>query len=172
MPRVVAAALSTIALVLLAASGVTKVLDPDPTRGAMKAGGLPSSSLLAVMLGALEIVAAVVGLVFGGWWLVPAAVLYLGFTGFTLAAIRNRIPVQSCGCFGNDDTPPSVVHVVYNAIAALAMVILVVTDGDAVPWSGPLPALLIFLGFGLVGGFLSYLLLAQLPRTLDLASPS
>ena len=52
------------------------------------------------------------------------------------------------------------------------MVILVVTGGNVVPWSGPVSTLLIFLGFGLVGGFLSYLLLAQLPRTLDLASPS
>ena len=121
---------------------------------------------------ASEVLAAAVALTMGGWWVAPAALLYLGFTWFTLAAVRHRIPVQSCGCFGREDTPPSVVHVVYNATAVLAMVILMVTGGDAVPWSGPVTTLVIFLGFGLVGGFLSYLLLAQLPRTLDLASPS
>lgn len=168
----VASAFSTIALVLLAASGVSKAFDPDPTRGAMNAAGLPSSMLLARLLGAFEVLAAASALAMGGWWTASAAVLYLGFTWFTLAAVRRQIPVQSCGCFGREDTPPSVIHVVYNAIAALALLVLVVTDAAAVPWSGPALTLVIFLGFGLIGGFLSYLLLAQLPRTLDLASPT
>lgn len=166
----VAAAFSTIALVLLTASGVSKAIDPDPTRGAMKAAGLPSSMLLARLLGVLEVLAAATAITLGGWWAAPSALLYLGFTWFTWAAVRRRIPVQSCGCFGREDTPPTVVHVVYNSAATIALAVLVVSGGDAVPWSGPLPEVALFLGFGLVGGYLSYLLLAQLPRTLGLAS--
>ena len=113
----VASAFSTIALLLLAASGVSKAIDPDPTRGALQAAGLPSSAPVARLLGIFEVLAAAAALTMGGWWVAPAALLYLGFTGFTLAAVRHQIPVQSCGCFGREDTPPAVVHVVYNAIA-------------------------------------------------------
>jgi uncharacterized membrane protein YphA (DoxX/SURF4 family) len=166
---VVAAAFSTIALALLAASGVSKVIDPDPTRGAMTAAGLPSSLLLSRLLGVLEVVAAVAALTLGGWWAAPSALLYLGFTWFTWAAVRRQIPVQSCGCFGREDTPPTWIHVAYNSVATVALALVVVTGDATVPWSGPLGELALFLGFGLVGGYLSYLLLAQLPRTLRLA---
>ncbi len=168
----VASAFSTIALLLLAASGVAKVVDPNPTRGAMKAAGLPSSAMIARLLGAVEIIASVVGLALGAWWIAPAALLYVGFTWFTLAAVRRRIPVQSCGCFGREDTPPSVIHVIYNVISVTALSVLVVTGAEPVPWSSQVEDLVLFLGFGMVGAYLSYLLLARLPSTLSLAGTS
>ncbi|HET7846614.1 MAG TPA: MauE/DoxX family redox-associated membrane protein, partial [Acidimicrobiia bacterium] len=96
----VAQGITTIALALLAASGVSKALDPDPTRGALKAAHLPSSRAAVVALGLIEVVAAMAGIVAGGRWLALAGALYLGFSVFTFAALRGRIPVQSCGCFG------------------------------------------------------------------------
>ncbi len=168
----VAQGISTIALVLLAASGVSKALDPDPTRGALKAARLPSSSPAVVLLGVVEVLAAIVGIVIGGWWLAPAAILYLGFSGFTFAAVRGRIPVQSCGCFGREDTPPTALHIVYNLIATAALGYLAVTDRSAVPWAGPAVELALYLAFGLIGGYLSYLVLARLPQTLALADRS
>ena len=166
----VAAAFSTIALALLAASGVSKVIDPEPTRGAMKAAGLPSNALAVRLLGLLEVLAAAAALTLGGWWAAPSALLYLGFAWFTFSAVRQRIPVQSCGCFGREDTPPTVIHVAYNSLATVALAVLVATGAEPVPWSGSIGDLAMFLGFGLVGGYLSYLLLAQLPRTLGLAT--
>jgi hypothetical protein len=169
---VVAQGISTIALVLLAASGVAKALDPDPTRGALKAARLPATSPAVVLLGVVEVLAAIVGIVIGGWWLAPAAILYLGFTGFMFAAVRGRIPVQSCGCFGREDTPPTTLHIVYNLSATAALGFLAVTGGSAVPWTYPTVDLALFLGFALIGGYLSYLVLARLPQTLALADQS
>ena len=58
----------------------------------MKAARLPSSNAAVVALGFIEVVAAVGGIVGGGRWLAPAGALYLGFSVFTLAAVRGRIP--------------------------------------------------------------------------------
>lgn len=168
----VAQGITTIALVLLAASGVSKTLDPNPTRGALRAARLPSSGAAVVVLGVMEVLAAVAGMVFGGWWLAPAAALYLGFSVFTLAAVRGQIPVQSCGCFGREDTPPTSVHIVYNLTATLSLGYLALTDKAAIPWSAPGLEVALFLGFSFIGGYLSYLILAQLPQTLALANRS
>jgi hypothetical protein len=165
---VVAQGITTIALVLLAASGVAKALDPNPTRGALKAVRLPSSSAAVVLLGVLEVLSAIVGIAVGGRWLAPAAALYLGFALFTVAAVRGNLPVQSCGCFGREDTPPTVIHIVYNLAATAAIGFLALTGGAAVPWSAPSMEIALFLGFSMIGGYLSYLLLAQLPQTLAL----
>lgn len=169
LPEVVAQAVSTLSLVLLAASGVSKVLDPDPTRGALAAARLPSSRFLARGLGLFEGIAAVVGLAVGGRWMVFAALLYLGFSVFTLVAVSRRLPIQSCGCFGRDDTPPTVLHVIFNGFAATALWYLVAVDGLSAPWSGSNTELVLFFVFALVGAYLAYLLLSQLPRTLQMS---
>ena len=61
----VASAFSTIALLLLAASGVSKAIDPDPTRGALQAAGLPSSAPVARLLGIFQGLGAAAGLTMG-----------------------------------------------------------------------------------------------------------
>ncbi|HSO50378.1 MAG TPA: MauE/DoxX family redox-associated membrane protein [Acidimicrobiia bacterium] len=166
----VAQAISAVALALLAASGLAKLLDPDPTRGAMAAARLPSSRWIARGLGALEIAAAVVGLVLAGVWLAPAATLYAGFFLFTLVAVQQRLPIQSCGCFGRDDTPPTVLHVAFNLVSAGALTYSAVMGLPAVPWDAPPLDVLVYLSFALLGAYLAYLLLAQLPRTLNMTT--
>jgi uncharacterized membrane protein YphA (DoxX/SURF4 family) len=170
LPTVVAQAVSAVALVLLAASGVSKVFDPDPTRGAMQAARLPSSRLISRSLGIAEIVAGVAGLVLGGPWLAFAALLYLGFFVFTMAAVRKRLPIQSCGCFGREDTPPTVLHVVFNALSSAALGYVALLSEQAVPWTGPSVEVALYLAFSLVGAYLAYLLLEQLPRTLQMTT--
>jgi hypothetical protein len=159
-----------VSLVLLAASGVSKVLDPDPTRGAMAAARLPSSRWIARGLGLSEVVAAAVGFAVGGRWLAFAALLYLGFSAFTLIAVSRRLPIQSCGCFGREDTPPTVLHVIFNGFAATALWYLVAVNGLSAPWSGSNTELALFFVFAVVGAYLAYLLLSQLPRTLQKTS--
>lgn len=166
----VAQAVSAVSLALLAASGLAKLLDPDPTRGAMEAARLPSSRSIARALGGLEVAAAVVGLALAGVWLAPAATLYAGFFLFTLVAVRRRLPIQSCGCFGRDDTPPTVLHVGFNLVSAGALTYSAVLGLPTVPWDAPPLDILLYLSFALLGAYLAYLLLAQLPRTLDLAT--
>jgi hypothetical protein len=169
LPPVLAQASSALALVLLIASGVSKQLDPDPTTGAMQAARLPSSRLISRTLGLAEAAAGVTGLTFGGVWLSGATLLYASFFAFTAMAVRRRLPLQSCGCFGRDDTPPSALHVVFNGLSALALGYLVAVDQNPVPWSDPPVQVAVYLAFSLVGAYLAYLLLAQLPDTLQMA---
>lgn len=166
-------ALATIALGLLGASGVAKLIDPDPTTGAMRAAHIPSSNLLTYLLGLVEVISSVLALTVGGIAVAVAGVLYLGFLTFTFAAVRNRIPVQSCGCFGRDDTPPNAVHVAFNFLALVSLAALVSAGNPAViDWSLPLVELTIYLTFGAVGVSASYLVLARLPQLMALTESS
>jgi hypothetical protein len=151
---------------LLAASGGAKIRDPQPTGGALAAAGLPSSRLLVTGLGLGEIVAALAGLsgrAAGAW---AVAALYAGFTGFVAVALIRRLPIQSCGCFGKVDTPPSVGHLLVNSSATLAAAIVAAQGGASLPASlGGRPGVGIpYLGFILLGVFLLWLLLSELPR--------
>lgn len=169
----VAQAVATIALGLLGASGVAKMIDPDPTTGAMAVARLPSSNTISRMLGAVEIVVAVAALAVAGWVaLVAAAGLYLAFAVFTFAAMLNRIPLQSCGCFGREDTPPTAIHVSYNIGAALGLASLPIMGLAPLDWTMPMTSLLLYGVFAVIGVYASYLLLARLPRLLELARSS
>jgi hypothetical protein len=165
------AAVSAIALGLLAAAGVAKTLDPVPTGGALRAAHLPSDPQLVRLLGALEVAASIAGLLLGGPWVIPAAVLYFGFFAFTWMAVRRVIPVQSCGCFGREDTPPSWFHIGFNLVALAALVMLAVTDGSPIPWDASIVETSVYLGYAALGTFLSYLLLTRLPQTLAVSFP-
>ena len=170
LPRVVAQAFSAVALLLLTASGVSKTVDPDPTRGALRDAHLPSSVIAVRSLGVVEVLAGLTGLILGGAWAAVGSVLYLGFFGFTLAAKRGRFALQSCGCFGRDDTPPTWLHVTYNGLATLSLGYLAAVNLTPVPWTDDLSTIVAVLGFAVVGAYLSYLLLSQLPITLALAT--
>ena len=169
----VAQAVATIALGLLGASGIAKLIDPEPTTGAMGAARLPSSNLFSRLLGSTEVVVAVAALAVGGWLAVAAgALLYLGFTAFTVTALLRRVPLQSCGCFGREDTPPTAIHVVYNVSSALGLVVLLVMGLDPIEWGVPGPEMILYLLFAVIGVYASYLMLARLPRLFGLARSS
>lgn len=160
------AALSTISLGLLAASGVAKLVDPHPTAGALEAARLPSHVLIVIGLAVAELAAAITGLTAGGLWLLPAAILYLGFTLFTAWALRARVPLQSCGCFGKEDTPPTAIHLAFNLVATAALAAGALADASPLPWDSGAVEIALVVVFGVVGTYLSYLILAVLPNTL------
>lgn len=160
----VAQAVATIALGLLGASGAAKLVDPEPTTGAMRLARLPSSNTLSRLLGSVEIAAAAAGLAIGGVAVVVAGGLYAGFAAFTFSAVANRIPLQSCGCFGREDTPPTTIHVVFNAVSALALLLLPLLGHSPVDWTLPATQLLLYGGFATAGVYSSYLLLTRLPQ--------
>lgn len=164
LPPVVAESLATIALGLLAASGLAKLADPDPTTGAMRSARMPATPAITYGLGLTELAVGVAALILGGLWLLPGAVLYAGFAAFTFAALRNRIPVQSCGCFGRDDTPPSRLHVGYNLVATIAIAAVATRGVPPVNWDAPVIEVLLYVGFAAIGVACSYLLLARLPQ--------
>ncbi len=127
MPFITGPALVAAALVALA--GAQKLLDPVMTVGALRAMRLPASSTMVRAGAAVELALGVGAVAVGGallWWLL--ALSYVAFAVFVVAALRRGTMIGSCGCFGREDTPPHVVHVVLNvglagvaAIAAMSL---------------------------------------------------
>jgi hypothetical protein len=167
LPPVVAQAVAAIALGLLGASGVVKLVDPEPTTGAMSIARLPASNPLSRLLGLVEVVVSVIALAFAGPAMLASAALYSAFTVFTLYALTTRIPLQSCGCFGREDTPPTTIHTVFNATATGALVYLFLTGGVPVDWALPSVELVLYLGFTMVAVYATYLLMTRLPQVLE-----
>jgi hypothetical protein len=156
---------------LLVVSGGAKLGDPAPTRGALAGAGLPSSRAVVRALGVWEVVAGGAGLTAGGrTGGFAVALTYAGFAGFVAVALRRRLPIQSCGCFGRADTPPGPAHLAVNLSAAAAGVAVALGgSGGILDAAGQrATATFLYLGFVALGVFALYLLLAELPRTLAL----
>lgn len=157
----------TLALLgLLALAGGMKVARPDLTSGALRAAGLPDSRSAVRGLGLTEVALGVIGIILGSALVAFfTAVFYAGFAWFVIHALRHRLPISSCGCFGAAETPPSINHVVVNIGAV--MVLLIATIRPIGPWGGidQLSAgqAVAFVGFTAVTIFLLYGVLAVLP---------
>ncbi len=156
-----------IAALLLVGAGFMKVRDPAPTSGALAAAGLPAPRPAALTLGVAEIVIGAGALLVGGRWFGGAvAAVYSGFAGFVGVALARRLPIQSCGCFGRTDTPPSWLHVTSNVAAVAGAAWYAAVDGTSLPAMladqplGGLP----YLAFLATGVAALYLILAELPR--------
>lgn len=159
-----------IAALLLILSGGAKLADGGPTMGALRSARLPAGHRVVTGFGLIEIVAGASALITSH----PAAglavaFLYVGFAGFVAWALRCDLPIQSCGCFGKRDTPPTPGHIAVNlalaAAAAGAAGELTLFDRfgtDALEASG-------VLFFGAIGTYLLYLMLAELPATMAAA---
>ena len=119
-----------IAAVLLALGGVAKLRDPGDTARALRAAHLPGATGLVRGLAAAEVAVAVWALATGD--VVPVALVglsYLAFAAFVVNARRRALPIASCGCFGQADTPPTSVHIALNVGAAIAAVGVVARGG-------------------------------------------
>ena len=154
---------------LLALAGAFKLRRPAPTAGALSAMHLPSRPAHVRVLGAVEIVLGGLAFMTGAQaWLALAAAAYLAFAAFVAAALLSGSPLQSCGCFGQRDTPPSVVHLVLNVIAAVVLLVAAVGElpspADVLagqPWHAAPFVLLVAISIEL-----SYLVLTALPAAL------
>jgi hypothetical protein len=151
---------------LLALAGGFKTVRPAPTVGALRAVRLPGSVALVRVFGAGEVIVGL-GAAITGWPPLSAlvAVAYAGFAGFVAAALRRGSPIQTCGCFGADDVPPSRIHLAVNVGCCLVAAGAAVTRVDGLPtmladqpWAG-IP----FLVLVAVTVWFLYLLLAVLP---------
>jgi hypothetical protein len=151
---------------LLLVSGGAKLADPASTSGALRVSGLVSGSGVVYTLAVAEIATGAFSLLAGGtlagWAL---AALYGGFGLFVAFALRRRIPISSCGCFGKVDTPPSVVHLFLNAAGLAGGVWAALSQSPSlVSVLGDQPvAGLPYLAFLAAGTYAAYLLLTALP---------
>jgi hypothetical protein len=167
MPALTGPALT--AALLLVFAGAMKAVDPAMTAGALRALGLPSSKILVragaaaeLLLGLLAVIAGWVAV----WWLVAAS--YVAFAAFVVAALRAGTMVGSCGCFGREDTPPHLLHVVVDVGLAASAAAAAVRDLGA-----PLDAIadapgegLVVAGVSVLAVALVYAAVVDLPRAL------
>ena len=105
---------------ILAVGGMAKLRGPEATVPMLHALGLPGSTVLARLLGLIEVAVGVTAFLVGGR--VAAAAVAVLFAAFTVAVLRLSVGGEavSCGCFGRSSAPPTMVHVVVDAVAALA----------------------------------------------------
>jgi hypothetical protein len=126
-----------VAAVLLVAAGILEIRRPASTVDALARVGLALPAPVVRGLGALGALLGAVALGAGGGALGQAAaalvaLAYVGFTLFVAAMLVRDDPDASCGCFGRDDTPPGLTHVVLDIAAAAAAVAVVASPGEGV----------------------------------------
>jgi len=117
---VVLGALLGVVAGVLAVGGMAKLRAPDATTPMLAALGLPARTLVARLLGAVEVGIGAATFLLGGR--VLAALTALLFVGFTVSILRLRARGDasvSCGCFGRSSAPPSTIHVAVDTAAAL-----------------------------------------------------
>lgn len=150
---------------LLLASGTAKLRHPGPAGRALAALRLPSGRWTVGGIGLAEILVGVWCLVAPGRAsAVSLGLLYSAFAAF-LAVLMRADGATSCGCLGKQDGSPSLLHIVMNAAAAAAAVLVATASPRGVfAYSAGLPlvGLPFLLGTTLIA-YLAYLAVAYLP---------
>lgn len=124
----------TAAALLLAVAGVGKIRRPRPTAQALATADLPHRDQLVRTLGVLELIAGAGAAATTFWpFRVAVAVCYLVFAAFLSYVLARGIRLDSCGCAGSQDIPPTRFHVVLDGIAVLVAVASVTSATPSLP---------------------------------------
>lgn len=116
---------------LLVVSGIGKLREPDSARAALRSARLPSWSVLVRAVGLAEVMVGAVCVVRPLWTVdLTVALLYLAFAAALARLLRSGADLDSCGCLGATDAPPSWIHVTFN-LAAVAIACVAALLGSA-----------------------------------------
>ncbi|MDX6449259.1 MAG: hypothetical protein QOD08_1722 [Gaiellaceae bacterium] len=116
------------AAVLIGTAGLAKLRSPLATAQALSTAGVPHRYVLVRLLGGVELAVAVGVLATGApGFLAALGICYAGFAGFLSYVLMRGIRLESCGCAGSREIPPTRFHVVLNAAAAAAALAAVAT---------------------------------------------
>jgi hypothetical protein len=150
------------AALVLALSGLAKLRRPGPLVRMLRAIGIPVGPIVVRLFGALELALGTVCLVSPGRaTAVGIGLLYLLFAAFLASFLTRGIEVPSCGCAGDQDVPPSWIHVGLNVGAAAAGLVAAST-GPAFEGLARTAAGLPLAGAGFVAGVATVSWLAML----------
>ena len=95
-------------------------MDPSGTVGALRALGMPlATDGVRAIAGAEVIVGMLAWSVSSRVVSALVAVSFAAFSGVTVLALERRLPIDSCGCLGKLETPPSWRHLVVLGVAFL-----------------------------------------------------
>jgi hypothetical protein len=108
-----------VASLILVVAGAVKLFRPQETALALRLSGLPAGSS-AVRLGALAEISVAAGAMFNGAPVLCLAVglSYVAFAAFVGVALVRGLPLSSCGCLGEPDSPPTLAHVGLDLVMA------------------------------------------------------
>jgi hypothetical protein len=109
-------ALAAVAALLLVLAGGAKIRRPRATTDALRLARMPDADGLVRALGLGEVVLGVSVVVAGG--VVAHAALAVVYVAFAVFAERQRRAGSSCGCFGTEEAPLTVLHVAVDVVAA------------------------------------------------------
>lgn len=141
---------------LLVITGLPKLTNPGGTARALYSLGIPATLNTERAIGLIEIGAGLAALLVGGRIAAGSvAVVYIGFSVFVAVALRSD-DVRNCGCFGEKDVPPSLLHLGIDVAAAAVATVLVFRPIGSItavardtPWAGVPLLLLVAMGAGL-----------------------
>ena len=142
---------------LLIITGVAKIVSPHDVERALADLGLPRIPYAGVIIGVVEVTVGTAAL-FSSMALLIQVVLYLAFAVWVFVALRLEVPLDSCGCLGRDDTPPSWAHFALNLIGAGVTVAAAVDGPGNWTWGHEGIAAVVVVA---VGVFLAYVVLTD-----------
>lgn len=157
---------------LMVVAGAAKVVTPSPTMGAITASGFTVGRRHIQVLGITEVAVGVYTIIGGDVAGATAMlVFYVGFTLFVVNALVRDLPVASCGCFGQEDTPPTWIHVAITLLGAgTGIAALISPPGPVDTIVGFNTDSLMLIALTGVAFFFAYMSLTALPKTLGTAS--
>src|SRR5690242_17772209 len=157
------------AAALLVVAGAPKIADPLPLVRALRSARLPAGPRLVRALAVAEVVVGAAAVVHPSTaTALLVAVAYAGFTGFVAVALGRGGVLESCGCFGRADTPPTRAHLVLTAALSASAVALAVAPPAGPVWSAAVltrPATVALFGFTVLLAVLAHAVMAVLPLT-------
>jgi hypothetical protein len=168
------------AAALLVVAGVPKVADPMPLVRALRSTGLPAGgSAGRALVRAFAVGEVLVGvaavLAPGRVTAALVGVAYLAFTGFVGLALARGGVLESCGCFGKADTPPTRAHLVVTALLAVVAGTLAVAPPGGPVWTADTltrPATSVLIGFAALVAVLAHAVMAVQPLATPAAARS
>lgn len=169
----VAGPLVSVLAVVLVVAGGGKLRSPAAAADALRAAGLPAGALRARLVGTVEAATGLLVLVAPSRpALLVMAALYAVLGCFALRLLLAAEPAASCGCFGAD-APPSPLHAVFDAGAAVVALAAAVDPPPGLP---ELAARAPIAGVALVAGccaaaYAVTLVLGRLPEALAAYRP-
>lgn len=119
---------------LLVSAGAPKVADPKPLVRAVRTAGLPFGPATVRAFAAAEVLSGIAAVVWPGRLTGGLlAAMYGLFSAFVAIALARGGVLESCGCFGQADTPPTRSHLAVTILFVLAGLALVAAP-PASPW--------------------------------------
>jgi hypothetical protein len=164
------------AAALLVVAGGPKIADPLPLVRALRSVALPAGRGLVRTFAVGEVAIGLAAMVQPSrTTALLVAALYVGFTAFVGLALARGGVLESCGCFGKADTPPTRAHLVLTGLLAVAAGALAVAPPPDPVWTGTTltsAASIVLVGFAALLAVLAHAVMAVLPLATPAAARS